>query len=481
MLQGRESTVVYRWDGSYFAYVGEVDASMTAPSDMTVFTAADTTFMAVSGFNDHGSATFSIGDAVLWHGAVSYTDGYAATARFVVRSITGTTQASYNDSVLTVTLQPDREIPEDTLITIGGFLTEDGQPLSETPSTPELTLSGKDAATFGSSGVWDRLEGVLHITLAEPLRAGAGSVVTFALRTLKSPGPGAVPYITASGKITVPRAFMDGYVLAVSEVTVAAFADALIAEGSNVRGSMYNQITVQLRPNTVVPVGTFVTVSGLTGSRTPNGVLEMTGADAARFASSTRTKYTYWGTWNRTAGSFVVELTNGDIQPFEQVEFQFTISNGLAPKPPASPTVRTSGALDIPEQAMTCPLNGLLLPGQSCPVMSFSNTPAWGEYVIEDSHTRVYAQNTLTVTLRPNIPLVENDEITISDLETKSLDGCVFVGLVLQNDSQVCKRLDRSARDDYVSVHALCVRSCTSVVWTSCAAQVMASCRMVCM
>jgi hypothetical protein len=424
-MQGRESTVVYQWDGSYFAFVGKVDATIASPSDLAVFITSGTTFMAMSGFNAQGSAMYSIRDAVVWHGAVSYTDAFAPTARFFVRSINGSTLSSYNYSVLTVTLRPDREIPKDTVIALGGLLTAAGEPLSESPSTANLTFAGADAATFGSTGVWDRQTGVVLSTLAGALRANITAVFSFSLLTLKTMTPGAVPHISASGKITLPRANMNGRVLTVSEIPAASFADAVVSETSNVRGGQYNQIKVKLRPNTLVPAGTVVTVSGLTGTRTPSGVLEMTGKDAVRFASTTATKYTYWGTWNQTAGSLAV-VSNSSIEAYEQVEVAFTVSNGLAARPAASPTVTTSGALTIKEQAMTCLINEAKKPGETCPVLSFSASPAWGTYVIDDSHTRVYALNTLTVTLRPNVPLVENDEITISDLRgTPSLDGYV--------------------------------------------------------
>ncbi len=440
-FQGRESTAIYQWDGSFFAFVGKVDASIKSPSDLAVFITSGTTFMAMSGFSAEGSAMYSIRDAVMWHGAVSYTDAFAPAARFVVRSINGTTLSTYNYSVLTVTLRPDREIPKDTVIAIGGFLTAAGEPLSETPSTSQLTFTGADAVTFGFSGVWDRQTGVIRSTLAGAIGANVTTVFSFSLLTLKVMTPGAVPYISASGKVTVPRANMNGRVLTVSEIPLPSFADALISETSNVRGGVYNQIKVKLRPNTLIPAGTIVTVSGLTGTRTPSGVLELTGMDAARFAPKTTKKYTYWGTWNETAGSFTV-VTNSSIEAYEQIEIMFIVSNGLAAKPAASPTVTTSGSLTIKEQAMTCLINEAPKPGETCPVLTFSASPAWDTYVIDDSHTRVYALNTLTVTLRPNIPLIENDEITISDLKgTPSLDGYVCIACLCVCLYSVCERM----------------------------------------
>ena len=81
-----------------------------------------------------------------------------------------------NTNILTLTVQPSRDIPAGDTLTITGLTssqTVDGS----------VTLSGANAAIFGSAGSWTQSTGTLVLTVdtGQTLSTGSDTVITFNL------------------------------------------------------------------------------------------------------------------------------------------------------------------------------------------------------------------------------------------------------------------------------------------------------------
>lgn len=429
--KGTEAIEIYRWDGTVFARVGSADAGPKRPTDVALFVEDSATYLAVTSFTSEASLVYRFHDATTWRGGVKYSDAYSPSANFVLRIINGTTLNSYADSVLTITLRPDRTLQPGTVIRIGGIITDNGKPLSETETTSNLPLSGPNSSALGSSAVWNRESGELNVTTVSPISHLMDTVVSLRLRTPRVPGNGAIPYIWASGPVTVPRAMMTGRILAVEEDNLSEFADSFISETCPDRGCDYNVIRVRLRASKEMPAGTVIIVRNLLGSRTGDGYLEVTGPGAKQLATSSL-RYPHSGNWSQTNGTITLALADRALPPYEYLDFSFALKNGHKVQIDPSPTVEAIGGLKIPSQPLRCALETYeaketsQVDGEVCPVMTFYRSSRWLDYAIADSHTKLQALNTFTVTLRPSAPLLEDDEITISGLSGTQNPDSVF-------------------------------------------------------
>ena len=84
---------------------------------------------------------------------------------------------------------------------------------------------------------------------------------------------------------------------------------------------MDNELTAKLTLNVPIPAGATLTLTGLTESRTPNGVLTVTSVPSGVMTS---------GNWSKTSGILVIPILQ-DIPALTNVTYKFTIINPTAP------------------------------------------------------------------------------------------------------------------------------------------------------
>jgi hypothetical protein len=109
-----------------------------------------------------------------------------------------------NTNILTLTVQPSRDIPAGDTLTITGLTssqTVDGS----------VTLSGANAAIFGSAGSWTQSTGTLVLTVdtGQTLSTGSDTVITFNLTNPATVSSG-VSGVTLDGPAGFTQASISG-------------------------------------------------------------------------------------------------------------------------------------------------------------------------------------------------------------------------------------------------------------------------------
>jgi hypothetical protein len=137
----------------------------------------------------------------------------AATAQtFTAKTVAESSTVQDADNLLTFTVRPNVALSAGDTITIAGLTG------SQTGNSGALTVSGTDAAVFGSSGSWTQSTGTLVLTVAggQTVPNNANTVVTATIINGGSSQGAQTPTIAASGSASISSSSMSSGVLSAS-------------------------------------------------------------------------------------------------------------------------------------------------------------------------------------------------------------------------------------------------------------------------
>jgi len=362
---------------------------------------------------------------------------------FVVSDIGQSTPLADASNMLTVTLRSNCDLEAGTNFTLSGLV----ETQTESGNTVPITVSPEGAGLESES--WDQAEGNLVITSAKMLLRNQTYVISFWLRNNPLPQAavtvkinGFVPEATAVDAAgTVETAEFGaqipvGNMLAANETRLAVsdtaaplrvFSPMFVVRDSGQSlplADASNMLTVTLLTNCDMAASSEVTLSGLVGTQTANGDLNVTSSPAGVFGAS--------GIWSRADG--VLRLVAGPDGLMRNTTYvvSFFVRNGATPQ--AAPYVNVSGVAtvaDVPdalgasqEHNYSAPVHAeglraanesrLSVPDTAAPLGFFH--PVFPVKRAAQSSPLLAASNLITLTLQPNCDIHGESTLTLSGL-----------------------------------------------------------------
>ena len=205
---------------------------------------------------------------------------------------------------------------------IAGSETEDREASETCDATSAcfIHLSGEHARSLNVSWArWEQLQGRLTLALSSDM---PGNLPFHFSVVLGAPflAQAVVPSIEVSGPVRVPPTLLCAEVLVLGQD--ARVLQAVVLAESTCSPCEMNNVTLALRPNVALPVGTRVTLSGLDGTLTPDqsGVAPVEGRDRYRVARGL-------AEWSAAAGQAVLELGVA-VAAREDISLALLLHNG---------------------------------------------------------------------------------------------------------------------------------------------------------
>lgn len=266
--------------------------------------------------------------------------GAAASAWVTSMVIGECSSVGASPNTLSVTLQPDRDIPAGSQLILSGLtgsLTGDRTAGQACAISGEcfLSVAGEGASIFEPlAGTWEQDAGRLTLTLAEVMQSEAATEFSFSLQNSRYQRGEVTPIVEVTGFVWVPPAPLCGSVLRVGD-TARTLAVKKVEESTCVPCKS-NTVTVTVQASVDLSPGDNISITNLTHSLTPSGKLQLLGADAFRFAQGL-------GSFDQASGT--VDLTMGLAVPADQrLELSFVLHNGQAVQAPRVPRIRLATA-----------------------------------------------------------------------------------------------------------------------------------------
>ena len=247
-------------------------------------------------------------------------------------------------NTITVTIQGTVDFPGTSTIMVSGLAG------TQTAAVAALVVGGAASSLFGSAGAWSG-SGTLILTLASEGGLSAGTPYTLSFTLQNSATAQAAVTVSVSGSVVSggvddsPVAAMNmdpdaGALLGVTNgasplLTAAAFfLTKSVSHSSSLAGGS-NEITLTLEADALLPIGSIITVTGLTDSQTVDGSLPVTSSIDSIFASDQ-------GTWEQTPGTLELVLV-AELAPATPVLVSFWVLP--FPSPPPCPPFPLAPAL----------------------------------------------------------------------------------------------------------------------------------------
>jgi len=212
---------------------------------------------------------------------------------FIVKTISECSEIAGEGNTLAVTLVPNVPLPKGTVVSIVGLV---GARVAKGPAP----VSGKDAPDFGNA-TWIEATSTLKLTVQSDSGFPAKHSISFdlAVGNPQSPQQPVQPSVGADhADVIIGVATMSGHVL--SAKSSRKIVAASIAESSTVAGS-YNTLMMMIQTNVVVPVGSSVTISGLSGTVPTGSPYELGGMHPFYFDTPS---------FNHNGGTLVLRVTS---------------------------------------------------------------------------------------------------------------------------------------------------------------------------
>ncbi|EKX44153.1 hypothetical protein GUITHDRAFT_139994 [Guillardia theta CCMP2712] len=230
---------------------------------------------------------------------------------------------------LTTTISTTTMLYKGTRITIKGLVetgadTVDGaRPVSSTSSS-----------IFATEAQWTKVNGTLVVTLADNMLPLLDYSFNFSVRNPKQGQPGPALLIQATGLVNVGWVNVDSRNDSFKPLYISDLVDILISQ-STTSSSARNTLTMILSLEApLLPGFAEFQVSGLLGSTTPSGLLNIS-SDVARE-----------GNWTRSSGTLLFGLTV-EMQPYTNYTFTFQLDNPAQGQESPSVSIEVLKTLDL--------------------------------------------------------------------------------------------------------------------------------------
>jgi hypothetical protein len=363
-------------------------------------------------------------------------------AGFSTKGIGQSTASASSTNVITVTMSTYSAltVQQSSRISISGLLG------SSTP-TGALTLTSPNktvfTAVFGTQGMWYQMNGTLVLTVLSESTAGDTYVFSF---LILNPSDGqnstAINIVSTGTQSSVTS--MDKAHGNLAPMLVADFISQSCGQSDASQGAT-NTITITLRTRTSLLPGTWVTISGLTGSVVPDST--SISVTTIKSPSPSSSHFQGQGSWTRIDGVmrlYVQEST----QPREDYVLSFSLRNPYVGQVSPEPMFISSGGtvtIDARPLSKSSDNAAPLL------VAGFSK-----KLVYQNEEDAVaYAVNN-TQGLLPARPIT----ITVLFSTTSSLltNSRVKLGNLLGSSSESTADMPVTCADDYISASGQWVR-----------------------
>ena len=253
----------------------------------------------------------------------------------------------------------------------------------------------------------------------------------FVLRNPEIVGSGMKTQISASSVdsshvgFVLPETGIEGAVLSASEPRQFTLTE--IQERTRIQGSL-NTISVRLQANLPIPSNTQITLTNLRGTQTfTTNCLSVTSA---------QTRILSCGLWDDVQAQLVLTVGSGGFQPFDDIEFSFTLVNsaiqqhGVIPMVSASNNVRMTamvpGAIEWHDGVK-------IWRGDQFPVtvvgtvLTASEPHIWLSGFVQESSGIVGELNSILIEMEGNTALPPGSMVTVAGLTgTSEVDSSKF-------------------------------------------------------
>ena len=256
-------------------------------------------------------------------------------------------------------------------------------------------------------GSWIVGKGLLYQTCDNCIISSEiGALIVFGVKNSYTANKGTIDiYLTMNNTFFNTRPFrlgIQGNNTILTSNIPAQFSVGEVYESNSVTSSL-NMITIIFQPNAELLSGTFISISGLTGTQTETTYsLSVYGPQSEAFGAS--------GQWDACAGQLILRIQdNYTISSTFQSTLSFWIQNNANVQ--SSPAVSIASSGSDPNrhfQVPTTVLQGL--------VLGASTAPAFTTLISLDENTIQSEMNNLTFCIRTNFILAEFAVLTVSGL-----------------------------------------------------------------
>jgi hypothetical protein len=199
----------------------------------------------------------------------------------------------------------------------------------------DLAVAETGSNVLANAGSWSNATGTLVVLFSAKSVAGTNYTMSFAIRnprccdepinTIKIDS-GVECFREVDARVLTQKSLLssvpEGQDIESSPLKIrcALWRDGSIEQSMDFP-CMDNELTAKLTLNVPIPAGATLTLTGLTESRTPDGVLTVTSVPSGAMTS---------GNWSKTSGILVIPILQ-DIPALTNVTYKFTIINPTAP------------------------------------------------------------------------------------------------------------------------------------------------------
>ena len=355
--------------------------------------------------------------------------------RFVLTEMSETTRIQGDRNTLSITLRANCPLASNSEITITNLRG------TQTADTGCVVVEG--SPKINRCGDWEKDSGTMILTVGSlPFEAFENIEFSFELTNSATGQDGVVPKVYASNGVRatalVPGAVewhdgveiwrgdqvpdtVVGTVLSASDARV--WTSAIVEETVKLTNSP-NSIFIEMKANTDLPVGSKITISGLTGSSEP---------DTARFrVEGKHGSDTTLGTWTKLSGELSFALSR-NIPQDEGFSIKLTLRNAPEPQTAVRPVLSLSYC--NLESGGTCFEGWKIAPrrtdvrstGDIC-CLSADDKPRFIIATVRETSNVKGTLNVLQFWFKTNVPMTTGTKLTISGLAgTESPDDKYLV------------------------------------------------------
>jgi len=354
---------------------------------------------------------------------------------FIVKRIGQSTSFPSKTNQITVTLATSVPLVAGSQVTIFGLTG------TSTTTNPSLTLidqwSSGFSTCFGSSASWTQGNGTLILTVTSDTVAGTQYTFSFTLQN--PPCPQSPPPISISvspicfvaqlmcADMSTPSASSAGFFQPSAGdsqallVKAPAFRVANIWQKNPYPGSA-NTIHIEVATNVNVPAGSQFIVSGLTGSTTPDGPLNLwfPASDAESLASSSASSAAFSSpaVWTRSSGNVLVTIQAETLANIT-FRFSFSLQNPLCCQSPRNvlfsmnlPCFQNTAASWKSQTSLDSSVVVFGETGETAPLLV--RCPLWKIALVSPSSNNPCTNSLHNLTLQLNVPVNMADGVTIT-------------------------------------------------------------------
>ena len=266
-------------------------------------------------------------------------------ADFLIKRVGQSTPSALANNTISVTIRTRAALMAGTRITVSGLtgsLTDDSA----------LDLYGNSTALLGGSGVWTRQSASFVATLQSDSDAAQLYVYRFVLKNPSTGQPPPPVYIESGGSTIINRTSVVAGSGNNVPMGIAQWSASAMRIGQMIpHASALNIIQVTLQISIALPPGAAVTISGLTGSDTPDGPMPMIDK-GEQFVALLHQPYTDLGPmWNQERGELVFTLKK-ESKFGQEYQFAFNLRNSPLHQESPSVSIEVGGSIIVMKSEM---------------------------------------------------------------------------------------------------------------------------------